>query len=477
MSVRFDASGEMYTSTAGTPGTGDFTALSWFKIVAQRAAYSTPWGLDNGSNHVITPQCDNPGTDPVSFYIWVDAAGTAQDINSVIDVSSGVWYALAVQREGTTLRAWIQPAGGSVTPVSRTINSGLNMSTMRIGRSVTTAEWINGRIANYKLYTAALTLTEIQAEWNNWQAQRTAGLTHHHKFQSAAETTDYSGAGNALTVTGAPIYESDNPTIDDSPPGGGGGGTPVALDLTYVGNGGWANGAASPSPAWPAGLQSGDKCYAICHSRESTVVLPSTVGVWTKVEEVVIGSGTVAADTGPTRMTVYETTAVGTETGTVTLSSLGTTMVQAIIHAFRAPSGFTDVTWLRAFASYSHASSTNIGGTSGAIAIAAKDQIIVAHGSPSDTTTSLPLTSIAQTGTTFGTITSAGTLLTTATGNDGAAVSYQIPVTAGSGSGGVTLAGTANTARTGGSIVLRARATGIDPSAGTDTKRFFLAAA
>lgn len=236
----------------------------------------------------------------------------------------------------------------------------------------------------------------------------------------------------------------------------------AALDITHVGSGAWSAGGAAPAPTWPAvTIEAGDKVYALIHSRESTVQLPATHGTtWTRVYEAVIGSGTVGAGTGPTRFTVYERDATGGESGTYSFSSLGTTAALASIHVFRAPAGATGLTWSTAFSSYSHASSTNIGGSTGTLALAAKDVLLIGHGSPDDTTTSLPLSSVSASGMTFGSITTASATTVSGTGNDHAAAAYVVPITAGSATVAVTLAGTANAAETGGSIVLRIRLDG-----------------
>ncbi len=101
--------------------------------------------------------------------------------------------------------------------------------TIRIGDDPVAGEWLNGTVANVKLYGAALTQAEVEAEWGSWTAIRTANLIRHHTFQTAAETTDYSGNSNALTASGTPTFDSDNPPIAAAATGDGAGFLPILM--------------------------------------------------------------------------------------------------------------------------------------------------------------------------------------------------------------------------------------------------------
>lgn len=222
MSVRFDASGDRYTATNGAPGS-TFTALWWGRIAVDRNAYSTMLAIDNGTtSQVLSVQTDTDGTSP---YLWLAPHGTNfLDESPTVAMTVGSWYRFAIVRNGTAVTYYAASATGTIGSASGTLTGTLTATTLRLGESPAGGEWWNGNLANLKIYSAALTQTEIVTEWGNWQAQRTTSLLRHHKWQTAAETTDYGPNGYALTTVGTPTFEATNPAINDSAPGGGGGG-------------------------------------------------------------------------------------------------------------------------------------------------------------------------------------------------------------------------------------------------------------
>jgi Concanavalin A-like lectin/glucanases superfamily len=216
MSVRFDASADGYSATTGLPGTA-FTALCWGRLAVDRNAYSTFLSVDNNSaSQVLAIQTTTSGNDP---YLWCEPHGVGwlEEAPDIV-LTVGSWYRMAMSRNGTAIAYYLATAAGAVSSVTGTLTGGLTASRLRVGQSPSSGEWLNGNIANLKVYNAALTQAEIVTEWGNWRAQRTANLLRHHKWQTAAETTDYSGNGWALTAAGTPVFEATNPTIDDSSP-------------------------------------------------------------------------------------------------------------------------------------------------------------------------------------------------------------------------------------------------------------------
>lgn len=218
MSVRFDASADNYVATTGLPGT-TFTVTLWGRIAVDRNQYSSFVGVDNTTeNQVLSIQTD---TDGVSPYLWLAPHGTNfVSVSPSLSMTVGSWYRMALVRSGTSVTWYLATATGAVSSGAGTLTGTLSQTRFRLGHSPKSVEWLNGNIANVKVYNAALTQAEIVTEWGNWQAQRTADLLRHHKFQSAAETVDYSGNGWSLTSAGTPTFEATNPSIADSPPAG-----------------------------------------------------------------------------------------------------------------------------------------------------------------------------------------------------------------------------------------------------------------
>lgn len=446
MSVLLNAD-EGYVATNAAPGS-TWTLVFWARIAVDRNDYSTFCSVDaGGTSGGLVLQTDSDGVTP---YLWGEP-GTVTTA-SVSALTVGDWHRLAVVRNGTSQTVYRATASGVVTSANQT-GQNFTATTLRLGMSPQAGEPLSGHLANVKLYSAVLTQNEIVTEWGDWAAIRTSGLVRHHKFKDAAETTDYSGNGNTLTVVGSPSYSSENPTIDDS--------TPASATITLVGVGGWDAGATSPTPSYPASIAEHDRLYLIVHSRPSgTAPSGSALTSWTSLYSESGGSGSEGSGTGPTQMSVLTRTA-GASPPSGALSGVvvtGGTASQAHIRAYRAASG---ATWSEQVAYYSKTANTNIGGTtSSSLSLAAGDVVVVTVGQPDDTNTDLAVSSISASGITFGTLTrSPDAVSVSATGNDQAAVTYTATVTAGSATVPVTVAGTGSTgAETTHVQVLRIRA-------------------
>jgi len=249
MSVRFDASGDRYTATTGLPSTV-WTATMWARLASDRDDYSTLFSLHNGTDdEVIALQTGDGGRD---LRVWIEPA--AGNVDPGVKMTVGVWYRVAVVRDGSDIAYYFGPDSGAPTTDTGTLTGAVNQTVLQFSEAPTSSEgtrrW-NGNIANFKLSSAALSESEIIAEWANWQPQRTADLLRHHKWQSGASTADDSGNGHTLTVGGTPSTDSGNPnpTIGD-------GAFPASTHNTTSSATGTANtvqpvsssGAISPTP-------------------------------------------------------------------------------------------------------------------------------------------------------------------------------------------------------------------------------------
>lgn len=216
MSVRLDAAADGYTATSGLPGTV-FTATWWGRIAVDRNTYSTILAFDNNTDtQLLAVQTDTNGVSP---YLWLEPHGAGFiEAAPAVSMTVGSWYRFALVRNGTAVTFYVAPASGSISVGSGTLTGALNITRMRVGNSVTSGENWNGNAANLKIHNGvAMTQAQIVTEWGSWQDQLGAALRH-HKWQNAAEVTDYSGNGHTLTAAGTPTFEATNPTLTDSPP-------------------------------------------------------------------------------------------------------------------------------------------------------------------------------------------------------------------------------------------------------------------
>lgn len=209
MAVRFSASGQTYSSTAGLPANStNFTVTCWAYLTTDRNATSGVWGFNSSWNQQLLT--DSDGTtlrfkDSLSGSIGAFA------------LSTGTWYKLGATLNNTAGTFYHAPAGSALTSDSGTLSATFSASSWRIGCGANTGDWWNGRIAAYKQWGAALTTAEIDRELSCYLPLRTTNLSRWHPYLSA-ETTDYSGLARTLsggsgttTEAGPPISWTPEP--------------------------------------------------------------------------------------------------------------------------------------------------------------------------------------------------------------------------------------------------------------------------
>lgn len=195
MAVRVDASGD---SLSRARLAGARTVMAWVYISTDRNAYSALW--QGGSNDYLV--LDSSGTQ-LAYY-----DGATEPTGS--NLSTGTWYHIAQTCAGDALgNAWAIYLNGVLdfSGARGAVAAGTNIV---FGNDDAT-EWLNGRLANIKMFDAALTAAEIQQEMLALRPQRFANLWGWWPLWGAADIADYSGNGRTLTAGGTL-------TTEDGPP-------------------------------------------------------------------------------------------------------------------------------------------------------------------------------------------------------------------------------------------------------------------
>lgn len=201
MAVRFSAAGQHYTSTAALP-TGAVTMLCWMQIVVDRDTTGAALNFDATTNGYFLG-VNNDGVSAVLNSVAGDIPGAA--------LAVGSWYKIAATINGAVGTLYYGLPTAALSTATGSISTGLTFASFAIGAGGPgLADWLNGCIANVKHYSAVLTATEIEAEFNSWNAVRTANLVRHHRLR-VPETTDYSGNGNTLSGGSGAAAASDPP--------------------------------------------------------------------------------------------------------------------------------------------------------------------------------------------------------------------------------------------------------------------------
>lgn len=205
MAVRFDASTDVLTATTGL-FTGDVcTVLCWGRIAVDRNDYSNFVSVQVDDSRKVSLTLDSDGTTLRAF-----DGGLAGPTG--IGLTVGTWYAMAAVVNSTTcdLYAGTSPyslstSSGAFGPVAGTVNQ------MLLGNNAF-GFYLDGDLANVKLYNAALSAAEVSAGLIQYVPLRTANLLHWYPLLNV-NLTDFSGNGNSLTAGGTATAFADGPPI------------------------------------------------------------------------------------------------------------------------------------------------------------------------------------------------------------------------------------------------------------------------
>lgn len=195
MAVRFTSANSTYRVNLNRP-TGNLTVATWFKVSVDRNTYSTIFSVDGGgpTDGFVVAQTDNDGTTLQVFPVDSGA------IN--IPLTIGTWYFLGVTVSGTTATVRVRAQGGATfSSGSVPLIGAVEQTRLLIGTSSfdETGEWLNGCISNFRIWSGvALSIAELEAEYQYASPLRTDGLTAFYRFDTAS-TVDNSGHGYTLT--------------------------------------------------------------------------------------------------------------------------------------------------------------------------------------------------------------------------------------------------------------------------------------
>lgn len=189
MAVRFANTNDAYSSTA-VPGSV-WTATCWLNLTADTNYYASVLGEFNGTGTYRYLSTDTDGTTLTFFGQNANVVGP----NLVV----GTWYRLGlVVTVGGTVTLYSSAAGSALATATGSAVSGAAIS-FQVGGSAFASEFLNGRIAALKVWSAALTVAEIENELGQYQPIRLANLFRYHPLINA-ELVDYAGAGRNFTA-------------------------------------------------------------------------------------------------------------------------------------------------------------------------------------------------------------------------------------------------------------------------------------
>ena len=186
---------------------GSVTICGWYYHNAPRT-FGTIFGLMNS-----TTSYDYAGFSTTSSMLYHITTGPE---TAGPTLTIGQWYYIALvwnAATGTDDQVWYAAAASSsmtgmtLTDSPDTLGTGW---TFRIGNNAFN-DSLNGRVANVRVYSAALTQAELEAEKPAAEPVRTADLYAWYPLDGTGDITDHSGNGRDLTATGTLTTESGPP--------------------------------------------------------------------------------------------------------------------------------------------------------------------------------------------------------------------------------------------------------------------------
>src|SRR5690606_9068796 len=148
MAVRFDAENDTYTRSVGWGAQTAFSVSCWVYLSTDRNNYSTPWSLDNGTGNNVVVQTNSDGTT-----LGIVSNGSWSSVG--LNMSVGQWYWVGVVKNGSTATVYRSTGTGTISSTNHSVTSSLDRKSTRLGQSPWGGEWLNGRMAAVKIWTAA----------------------------------------------------------------------------------------------------------------------------------------------------------------------------------------------------------------------------------------------------------------------------------------------------------------------------------
>lgn len=214
MSVRFDAATDRVSYTASNPpapSTG-FTITAWVLIATDQNNVATFARLhaSTGSTTVATLATSSDGLGGPNYFTG------AGSVTNATGFTVGAWRKVAWSASGTTGKSYVATPGGATEVDSGTVATGTAPTGITLGgrSSGDSTQWLDGRLAHFRVWSAELSQAEIEAEWLSTTPVRTSGLWADWPLVVHTDLTDHSGNGrNLVAGSTATTTEADPPIV------------------------------------------------------------------------------------------------------------------------------------------------------------------------------------------------------------------------------------------------------------------------
>jgi hypothetical protein len=215
MAVRIDASGEKLYRTANLPNRSNFTISGWaYRHASVGSTYQYFVGMEDATTNASA----------WALAGWLDTGvwhvSTSSGYQTGTGPSNTTWFYWYLKCDNSTspdtyTLGW-KTAGGSWTNVSVTYDLTFTPAWLVFGND-SYDEWSNISFERVRVWDAALTTTELDAEMVSPAAVRTSNLRSSSNLTVHTDLTDSSGNGYTLTAGGTLSTTTPGPALTISP--------------------------------------------------------------------------------------------------------------------------------------------------------------------------------------------------------------------------------------------------------------------
>jgi len=212
MPVQINALSDYIRLTAtGAPTFTNYSIVFWEQVVTDNAGTNRmSYILTNSSYatiHAIKRASDN-----------VDRLfNDATTANLSANASNSAWVMWALTCSGTggsDLKLYAWDAGDADGAYKSATLTGVGTATIDawvLGSNTGFSEYRRARYAYIKVWDAALSLAELQAERAQGKPVRTSNVNRYHRLLTTSDTTDYSGNGRTVSFNGGMTTDGTEP--------------------------------------------------------------------------------------------------------------------------------------------------------------------------------------------------------------------------------------------------------------------------
>lgn len=212
MAVRFDAANDRIGIAAALPDPATaITVLGWAYLTADTGTFATLCRVHAASGASTTITFATNGAAPAGPAYFTGGGS----IISSTGMPVGAWRKVAVTCSGTSGAVYVAAPGGATDVDTGSVGGAAAPTGLTLaGRSAGDAsEPFNGRLAYWRVYAAALSQAEVEAEWASTTPVRTSNLWADWPLSVHTDLTDHSGNGRNLTAGATATTTEDGPPI------------------------------------------------------------------------------------------------------------------------------------------------------------------------------------------------------------------------------------------------------------------------